>query len=60
MGYQIHFNLILGHHWFLSTTFGLMDIIDPQQFIDVGMFVKSALQTIDVCFEYQYKNKQDG
>ena len=28
MGYQIHFNLILGHHELVSQTTGLMDIID--------------------------------
>ena len=37
-----------------------MDIIDPHQFIDVGLFVKSAVQISDACFEYQYKKKQDG
>ena len=44
----------------LSTTYGLMDIIDPHQFIDVGLFVKSTVQIGDACFEYQYKKKQDG
>ena len=60
MGYQIHFNLILGHHWFLITTYGLMDMIDPDQFIDVGLFLKSAVQISDAWFEYQYKKNQDG
>ena len=36
-----------------------MDIIDPHQFIDGGLFVKSAVQISDACFEYQYKKKQD-
>ena len=37
-----------------------MDITDPHQFIDVGLFVKKAVQISDACFEYQYKKKQDG
>ena len=37
-----------------------MDIIGPFQFIDVGMFVKSAVQMSDACFQYRYKKKQDG
>ena len=37
-----------------------MDIIDPHQFIDVGLFLKSAVQISDACFEYRYKRKQDG
>ena len=41
---------------FFSTTYGLMDIIDPHRFIDVGLFVKSAVQISDAC----YKKKQDG
>ena len=41
-------------------TLRLMDIFDPHQFIDVGPFVKSAVQISDACFEYQYKKKQDG
>ena len=60
MGYQIHSNMILGYHWSFSTTYGLMDIIDLHQFIDVGLIVKSAVQMSDACFEYQYKKKQDG
>ena len=56
MGYQINFNLILGHHLFLSKTYGLMDIIDPHQFNDAGLFLKSAVQISDAC----YKKKQDG
>ena len=60
MGYQIHFNLILGHHRFLNTTYGLMDLIDPHPFIDVGLFVKPAVQISDACFEYRFKKKQDG
>ena len=38
----------------------LMDIIDHNQFIDVGPFVKTAVQISDACFEYQHKKKQDG
>ena len=53
MVYKIHSNLILGYHWFLSTTYGLMDIIDPHQFIDAGLFVKTAVQISDAFFEYQ-------
>ena len=60
MGNDIHSNLILGYNWVFSTTYGLMDIIDPHQFIDVGLFVKSAVQISDACFEYRYKKKQDG
>ena len=37
-----------------------MDIIDPHQFIDVGLVVKSAVQISDAGFEYQYRKKQDG
>ena len=37
-----------------------MDIIDPHQFIDVGLGVKLAVQISDTCFEDQYKKKQDG
>ena len=37
-----------------------MDIIDPHQFIDVDIFVKSAVKISDACFEYRYKKKQDG
>ena len=59
MVYQIHSNLILGYHWFLSTTYRLMDIIDPHQFIDAGLFLKSAVQISDACFEDQYKKRQD-
>ena len=57
---RYHSNLILGYHWFLSTTYGLMNIIDHHQFIDIGLFVKSAVQISDACFEYQYKRKQGG
>ena len=32
--------------------FDLMDTTDPHQFIDVGLFVKSAVQIRDACFEY--------
>ena len=32
---------------------GLMDIIDSHKFIDIGLFVKSAVQIGDACFEYQ-------
>ena len=60
MGYQILSNLILGQQWFLSTTYSLLDIIDPHQFIDVDLFVNSAVQISDACFEYRYKKKQDG
>ena len=60
MGYHIHSNLILGYHRFLSTTYSLLNIIDPHQFIDVGLFLKSAVQKSDACFEYQCKKKQDG
>ena len=34
-----------------------MDIIDLHQFIDIGLFVKSAVQISDAGFEYQYKRK---
>ena len=44
----------------MFTTYGLMDIIDPHQFIDVDLFVKSDVRISDACFEYQYKKKQDG
>ena len=57
---QIHSNLILSYHWFLSTTYRLMNIIDPHQFIAAGLFVKSAVKISDACFEYRYKKKQDG
>ena len=60
MVYQIYSNLILGYHWFFSPTYGLMDITDHHQFINVGLFVKSAVQISDARFEYQYKKKQDG
>ena len=60
MGCQIYSNLIFGYHWFLSTTYSLMNIIDPHQFIDVGLFVKSAVQISDACFEYRYKKKKGG
>ena len=54
MGYQIHFNLILG----LSTTYGLMDIINPHQFIDVGLFV-SAVQILQALNTDIRKNKME-
>ena len=38
----------------------LLDVIDPHQFIDVGLFVKSVVQMSDPCIEYQYRKKQDG
>ena len=46
--------------WFFSSTYGLMDIIDLHQFIDIGLFLKSAAQIIDACFDNRYKKKQDG
>ena len=45
--------MILGHHWFLSITYISMDVIDPHQFIDVGLFVRSAVQISNACFEYR-------
>ena len=39
---------------------GVMDMIDPDQFIDVGLFLKSAVQISDACFVYQYKKTQNG
>ena len=60
MVYHIHSDLILGYHWFLSTTYGLMDIIDPHKFIDVGLFVNSSLQRSDACFEYWNKRNKMG
>ena len=38
----------------------LLDVIDPHQFIDVGLLVKYAVQISDACFEYLYKKKLDG
>ena len=35
----------------LISQHNLMDIIDPHQFNDVGLFVKSAVKISDACFE---------
>ena len=41
-------------------SYGLLDIFDYHLLIDVGLFVKSAVQMSDAWFEYRYKKKQDG